>query len=322
MGGKYRNFIKPLNFKKSLEKLVPENVPFCKLESEELEGYPGCFCVGYFSKEILFHPTNGELLVVHPYDELLIFAGSNPQDILDLGAKIIVFLGEEREKYVFSESSVVIIPKGMPHGPIKIESLKRPIIHFSIICDVRIQYDFFSARKTSEKSGQYKKFVKRLTTSKSAYEGYISLSTGKVKIDERGVMDLSETGPGEAYQIIQMHPEDLEGVDTSFSWEFCRTPGVWMSTRYAHVHPEPELLVALSLDVNDLNNLGASLEFWFGTEREVYVIDKPSLITIPRPWIPHTPLITQRVERPFGFILTCPGVYTRAAYVETGYDVF
>jgi len=54
----------------------------------------------------------------------------------------------------------------------------------------------------------------------------------------------------------------------------------------------------------------------------VYVIDRPAVITIPRPWIPHTPLITQRADRPFIFMLLCPGKYTRAGYVETGYDVF
>lgn len=52
-----------------------------------------------------------------------------------------------------------------------------------------------------------------------------------------------------------------------------------MSTRLAHVHLEPELLIAIGLDSNRMYELGTSIEFWFGSEREVYVIDKPAVVS-------------------------------------------
>lgn len=316
MNYKYRSLIKRLKFDFELSDLIPKGMPFDLKGSEDLEGYPGSVGVGYILKECAFHPTEVGAQVVHPYDELMIFGGTYWDDLLKLGAEISIGIGPET--FVIRESSVVIIPKGVPHGPCVVRRLEAPLVHILLTNGPRYEGTFST---TPAKGGNYGRLVKRLTTSKSAYEGYVAVSSGTVKIDHRGVMDLTDTGPGEAYQIVQMHPEDLEGVDISFSWEFCRTTGVWMSTRYAHVHPEPELLLALSLKGDDIDDLGASLEFWFGTEREVYVIDRPSVITIPRPWIPHTPLITQKVDRPFGFMLSCPGTYTRAAYVETGFDV-
>ncbi|MBS7605800.1 MAG: hypothetical protein QXR84_07265 [Candidatus Bathyarchaeia archaeon] len=318
MSYKYRRFIKPLRVGEAPVDLLPPE-KFFWAESKDLEGYPGHFYIGYVTEPRTLHPTNEKLAVKHPYDELLIFAGINTDDILDLGAEISVMIGEEGEEHIIKDPSVVIVPKDVFHGPIKVNKLERPIVHIAL-CDAPEYKTEFKRRERYEAKGtKYSRLIKKLTTSKTAYEGY--LHEGPITIDERGVMDLRAIGPGEAYQIVQMHPEDLEGVNISFSWEFFKTTGVWMSTRLAHVHPEPELLIAIGLDPNNIYNLGASIEFWFGSEREVYVIDKPTVISIPRAWIPHTPVVTQRVDRPFAFMLVCPGRYTRAGYVETGWDV-
>lgn len=316
MSYKYRRFIKPLREGGAPAELIPAE-KFFYMESKDLEGYPGHFYAGYILRPMTLHPVNEELTIKHPYDELLIFAGTNPEDILDLGAEISIIVGGE--EHIIKEPSVVTVPRGLSHGPIRVNRLSRPIVHVAL-CDAP-EYKAELEKRCGQtmRGTRFSRFVKRLTTSKSAYEGY--LREGPITIDERGVMDLRAIGPGEAYQIVQMHPEDLEGINISFSWEFFKTTGVWMSTRLAHVHPEPELLIALGLDPNNIYSLGASIEFWFGSEREVYVIDKPAVITIPRPWIPHTPVVTQRVDRPFAFMLICPGRYTRAGYVETGWDI-
>ncbi len=317
---KYRNLIKPLTIRSVPFKLVPLDAPSFFMESKDLEGYPGHFYVTYLTKPCSLHPVDENVMVSHPYDELLIFAGTNTNDILDLRGEVSIVIGEECEEYTFDKPSVVVIPKGVPHGRARVQRLDAPMIHIMLGDSPSCAVEFREVKVGPSKGSKYSGLVKKLTTSKDAYELYRQLAP--ITIDERGVMDLRAIGPGEAYQIVQMHPEDLEGVNMSFSWEFCKTPGVWMSTRYAHVHPEPELLIMLSTDPERIYDLGASLEFWFGSEREVYVIDRPAVITIPRPWIPHTPLITQRADRPFIFMLLCPGKYTRAGYVETGYDVF
>ncbi|MEM3704177.1 MAG: hypothetical protein QXX79_07170, partial [Candidatus Bathyarchaeia archaeon] len=237
---KYREFIKPLFARQTPPELLPREESFFWMESKDLDGYPGHFYLGYAKAPRVFHPTNENRMVVHPYDELLIFAGTNPDDILYLGAEVSIVLGEEREEHVFTEPSVAIIPKGLPHGPAKIKKLGTPIIQIALADSPEYKASLKETRKETCHGEKYTHLVKRLTTSKSAYEVWRKL--GPIKIDERGVMDLRAIGPGEAYQIVQMHPADLEGVNISFSWEFCGTPGDWMSPKLGHVHPEPELL--------------------------------------------------------------------------------
>ncbi|MDI9619304.1 MAG: hypothetical protein QFX33_00565 [Candidatus Nezhaarchaeota archaeon] len=319
MGSKYRRLVKPLTVGEAPEGLFPRDVKVFWMESKDLEGYPGHLGIAYLEGKCALHPAGEGKMVVHPYDELIAVAGTNPEDIMDLGGEASILIGEEREEYTFREPTVVVVPKNTPHGPLRVKELERPLVHLVLSNSPLYSGETVGCARQPSKGTRYSRLVKRLATSKSAYEGW--RAEAPIKIDERGVMDMRSMGPGEAYQMVQMHPEDLEGVNISFSWEFFKTTGVWMSTRYAHVHREPELLVALGLDPSRIHELGASIEFWFGSEREVYVIDKPTIITIPRPWIPHTPAITQRVDRPFAFMLICPGSYSVAGYVETGDDV-
>jgi len=314
---KYRNLLKPLRFGAPEKGLFPDPSAACFMNSSDMEGYQGCVGIGYIKQESLFHPEKDDRMVVHPYNELLVFVGTNPEDLLELGAEVTVCSGEGGT-FNMTQSSVAMIPKGLPHGPIRVQGLKRPIVHILLTDGLQYEERAEEPLKSGPQDG-CRSCIKTLKTSQAAYETVKKL--GDVRIDERGVMDLRPIGPGEAYQMIQMHPEDLLGINISFSVEFCKTPGSWMTTKLGHVHPEPELLLAASLDADHFDDLGASLEFWFGSEREVYVIDRPTLITIPRPWIVHTPLITQKVDRPFLFMLVYPGSYMQAGFVETGFDV-
>lgn len=55
---------------------------------------------------------------VHPVDEVLVFAGTEPADIDYLGAEIQIDLGAEHERYVIDKPTAVVIPAGTPHNPI------------------------------------------------------------------------------------------------------------------------------------------------------------------------------------------------------------
>lgn len=130
MNYKYRSLIKRLRFEIELKGLIPKGMPFDMKESKDLEGYPGCVAVGYVFEEGIFHPQEAGMQVVHPHDELLIFAGTYWDDLLKLGAEVSITLGSET--YVIRESSVVIVPKGTPHGPCVVRNLEAPLVHIML----------------------------------------------------------------------------------------------------------------------------------------------------------------------------------------------
>ena len=100
------------------------------MESKDLEGFNGQFSYGFIKQLGAMHPIEGAL--VHPYDELLIFAGIDISDIRKLGAEVSIELGEEREEYIFDKPSVVLIPKGTRHGPVTVKKLDKPFVHYTI----------------------------------------------------------------------------------------------------------------------------------------------------------------------------------------------
>jgi hypothetical protein len=60
----------------------------------------------------------------HPFDEVLAFIGTNPEDTSDLGAKAELWMDDE--KYIITKSFLVFIPKGLKHCPLTVRDVKRP----------------------------------------------------------------------------------------------------------------------------------------------------------------------------------------------------
>lgn len=80
---------------------------------------------------------NGKLGVMKPHvhdsDEILAFYGSDPGNPYDLGGEVILYVNNE--KHIINKSSLVFLPGGMPHCPLVVTRVDRPIFHFSIVME-------------------------------------------------------------------------------------------------------------------------------------------------------------------------------------------
>jgi hypothetical protein len=65
----------------------------------------------------------------HPFDEVITFFGTNPDDPEDLCGEVEIWL--EDEKHVLTKSALIFVPKGMKHCPLIIRRVDRPIFHFT-----------------------------------------------------------------------------------------------------------------------------------------------------------------------------------------------
>ncbi len=68
----------------------------------------------------------------HDYDQLLCFIGGNPLDFGDLGAEAEIYLGEEGEKHVINSTSIVHIPKGLIHCPLRFTRVEQPFVFIDV----------------------------------------------------------------------------------------------------------------------------------------------------------------------------------------------
>jgi hypothetical protein len=65
---------------------------------------------------------------VHDHDEQLLFIGTDPNDLTQLGGECVMCMGPEMEKHVISAPTLVHLPKGFPHCPTYVTRVDRPFI--------------------------------------------------------------------------------------------------------------------------------------------------------------------------------------------------
>jgi hypothetical protein len=310
----YAHLVKPLLVQKGPAGLYAE--PRVWMEGRDLEGFNAHISYGFIKGPGVFHPVEGAL--IHPYDECLVFEGTDNTNILYLGAEVSIELGEEREEHVFNKPTVVLIPRGTPHGPATVRRVDRTIVHYSIglAADYKaesIPKESLPSKKTGSKYGHLiKKMVTHVdpeaigggTASESVTD-----STGVMRPAERGV------GPGNGDQIVWLYGSDLEEFEVNFTWGFYSRCGKWHRGGEAHTHPEEEILCFVGLDSNDLGYLGAELEIGMGRDYERHIFNKPTVAICPQGF-PHLPLITRWVDKPYGFFVICLSGEHESPWVE------
>jgi hypothetical protein len=80
-----------------------------------------------WNHEMAGHPPH-----IHKYAELLFHIGTNPEDPMDLGAEVQMYMGPEMERHVFSKSTCIWIPPNFIHSPWKPLSTTRPWIFIEV----------------------------------------------------------------------------------------------------------------------------------------------------------------------------------------------
>lgn len=68
---------------------------------------------------------------VHPYSELIGFFGSDPADPYGLNAELIFSVNGEEHR--LTKSTLIFLPPNLPHNPMRILRVDKPIFHFSIV---------------------------------------------------------------------------------------------------------------------------------------------------------------------------------------------
>jgi len=77
-------------------------------------------------------PKLFDMTHAHDFQEVLCFIGGDPLDITDFGAEVEVQLGTEHEKHTITRTSCVSIPPNLPHCPLNIKRVDKPIIFLEI----------------------------------------------------------------------------------------------------------------------------------------------------------------------------------------------
>jgi hypothetical protein len=320
--GKYEHLIKPLSLG--------------AVNWEEKQGQPGASVIGpgNAKKEVWLsgrdhleglnfnfswgvHATLGEWHAGskshrHPYPECLFFVGLDSANVNYLGAEIECCLGDEKEIYTFNDPTVVVIPAGLPHGPITTKRLFSPrgFGFFAAALSAASGITWSDGKspdaKTGQPAGKYAHLVKSLKSGLITERGKFNSSRfTPEQLAQREEMQRKtgfKQGPGNADHLTWMYGKDLEGLNVNIAWGFASQPGIWQRGVSAHAHPADEVLMFLGTDPDNVDSLGAEIEIDLGKEHERYLFDKSSAVLCPA-GLPHAPIVTRWVDKPFAFIL-------------------
>lgn len=266
---------------------------------------------------------------VHPYPECLLFVGLDTANVNYLGARVEICLGPEQESYSFDEPTAVVIPAGLPHGPIATKRMFSPkgfgfwAIELNPVPEVTwlgegvsgipaeqlpgtpAEPDKILRNKPTAPTGKYAHLLKPLRSGLFIERGKINAARFTAEEiaaqEEHSRKSGDKAGPGYPDHLVWMQGRDLENLDAGIFWGFCSRPGIWRRGSGAHTHPTDEILVYLGTDPEQTGTLGAEIEIDMGQEHERHLIDRPAAVICPA-GVPHTPQVTRWVDRPFAFL--------------------
>ena len=69
---------------------------------------------------------------IHDFDQFLHFYSADSQHITDFQAEVEITLGEEMEKHVITEPTVLYIQAGTLHCPLEFKVVRKPVVFMNI----------------------------------------------------------------------------------------------------------------------------------------------------------------------------------------------
>lgn len=253
----------------------------------------------------------------HPdFDELFLFFGSNPHDVLSLGGEVEFWLGEgeDAQKFIVNTPTAEWVPRNVAHNPhyfSKIKNRDMPIIEMAIAMTPTYSLDPGVSRSvplppefSMEKTGLEQK-GKGLYTD---YVNQIQLATDRLFPSHRGkiatptLMFDKNIYPGATIWVEIFHVFAAgAGIGIPSLEPHLFSGGMAGGNEGGgHAHDFDELFLFIGLDPHDTLNLGGEVEFWLGEgdEAEKFVTTKAISEWVPAGVI-HNPHYFRKVDRPF-----------------------
>jgi hypothetical protein len=218
-----------------------------------------CWFVKPFSRDSVFQ---------HNSDELLIFAGSDPNDPENLNADVELWI--ENDKLTFSTTSIIFVPAKTAHGRIEIKNMSKPVFHY--MCHVNTDtYEEMPAEAVAAKG----------TYASNRVEKY-------APVDGR----LPAAPPGFLTRLLWIDGKKLRGAPY--------LEAVWFLTSNdtgpeEHSHDFDEFIGFVGTDATKPEELGAEITFSIGGE--TIAVTKSCLVYVPR-GVKHSPILVPSLERP------------------------
>jgi hypothetical protein len=221
----------------------------------------------------------------HDFDQIMLWLGSDMNDLSELGAEVELCLGEEMDTHMITTSTAVAVPRGMPHFPATIAKMGKRIIYMEVsLAPLYKEKVIATERKPSEPVGfrsRYGKHVMPLTFRRKAAWYY-----GPKNRDDGGGSVSFVRGNDVGINFTMIY-ENIKKAP----YRLCPDPDK------PHAHANTQVMLFLGADPDDLGELGGEFEICMGQEEERHVFTRPTAVITP-PFLPHWPGGAVKLSRP------------------------
>ena len=134
-GGKYaRNFVQTLQYPEGMS--TPEFSALYEKFAKRILWMDGDVVPGAFQMNTAWYckvPERDPIFAehTHPYSELIGFFGSDPENPNELNAELVFAI--DGEEHRITRSTMIFVPENVPHNPMHILRVDKPMFHFSIV---------------------------------------------------------------------------------------------------------------------------------------------------------------------------------------------
>jgi hypothetical protein len=215
---------------------------------------------------------------VHDFDEYVCFTSSNVLDMNDFQAEAEVWLG--KEKHIITEPTIVYIPRGFVHSPVKITSLVKPISFFKICLSPKYSRD-------TAKSGDGKYKIRKPSIKTRTFEVRYYIDKDLKGKEEKHIQESTYSA------------KDAGGGRLTINWYAVKEPFVMYESPHSNDYDEYEFF--LGGDSMNVREFDAEVDLRLGEEAEKHTIDSTSMVHIRKGLIRHQ-IEFRRVDKPIMFI--------------------
>jgi hypothetical protein len=230
--------------------------------------------------------------LVHDYNEVMVWLGSDTSDLSELGAEIELCLGEEKERHMFASSTIVTIPAGTPHFPATITRMNTPFLfmRFSMTRELKstpVLLDKQPGKMAGFYSSKYGDLISHMLFSRKAAWHY-------------GPMNPDDSGGSicvffaKAFDFV-MFCESIKRAPYRFG----------PNPDEGHKHPYDEFGITMGSDIYDLNHMDAKIINAMGPEKETSILTRPHLGMLPE-GVLHGPLAVLKIGIPLITVIVKP----------------
>jgi hypothetical protein len=222
---------------------------------------------------------------IHDYDQVLLLAGSDMDDIGELGAEVELCLGENMETHMITTTTAIAIPRGIPHFPATVNRLDRRFLYMEISLTAECKETIVT---TDKKPGDIA--VRRSKTRK-----YVM----PVQFARKGAWFYGKENRDDGGGYISSIRTHDVGFDFFLLYESMKKGPYRIGSEpdKPHTHPHTQIMLFLGTNTDDLSDLGADFEICMGEEQEKYAFNKSTAVMTP-PFLPHWPGGVVRLNRP------------------------